>query len=53
MNLSDIELNDDQISILSSGSSFCPSPAELDMSELLQDLEKFTFGRKGMDYLTE
>ena len=41
VNLSDIDLTEAQLSILSKGLTFCPTPGELEMSELRQDLDKF------------
>ncbi len=46
VNLSDVVLTDDQISILSKGLTFCPSPGEPDMGELRGDLDKFQLSLK-------
>jgi hypothetical protein len=41
INLSDIDLTPNQQSALSKGLTFCPTPWEPDMSEILQNLENF------------
>ena len=41
LNLSNKTLNKDQISVLSRGLSFCPTPGEPDMGLLFLDLERF------------
>ena len=40
-NLSYLVLTEDQISILSKGLTFCPTPGDPDMGELSSDLDKF------------
>ena len=44
MNLSARILNEHEISLLSKGLKFCPTPRELDRSEIKRDLE--AFGRR-------
>ena len=41
LNLSKIELTSDEVSILSRGLTFCPTPAEPDMGSVYIDLERF------------
>jgi hypothetical protein len=41
INLSDLELTPDQVSVLSKGLTFCPTPWEPDMSDIIQNLENF------------
>ncbi len=40
LNLSDLILTDNQISIISRGLSFCPTPGEPDMGQIFLDLER-------------
>ncbi len=39
-NMSDLQLKDNQISIISRGLSFCPTPGEPDMGQMFLDLER-------------
>ena len=41
INLSDIDLTPSQSSALSKGLTFCPTPWEPDMSQIIQNLENF------------
>ena len=41
VNLSNKILSEDEISVLSKGLKFCPTPKEIDRAELKRDLEKF------------
>ncbi len=40
LNMSDLQLTDNQISIISRGLSFCPTPGEPDMGQVFLDLER-------------
>ncbi len=40
LNMSELRLTDNQISIISRGLSFCPTPGEPDMGQVFLDLEK-------------
>lgn len=41
VNLSDVSLSEAQISLLSKGLKFCPTPGEPDMAEMRRDLDNF------------
>ena len=41
INISDVTLTDTEMSLLSRGLNFCPTPGEPDFSEIKQDLDKF------------
>ncbi len=40
LNMSELQLTDKQISIISRGLSFCPTPGEPDMGQVFVDLER-------------
>ena len=50
VNISDITLSETELSLLSQGLNFCPTPGEPDFSEVKQDLDKFHTSLRRKDF---